>query len=488
MGRAAIALTVAAVATAAASPTLAGAAGWPLAIPSAGYCVPAPADGAYVPRVVGALDAPAAVTRPIAILDTGVDPDVPQLAGRVLQGYDALTGAPVSGDPDGHGTEAAGLAASAGPGVRGIAPAGQILPIRIYDANRASSADALSKGIALAVAKGAGVIVIAGSGPLADASDDDVALVTHAIDAAFTKGVLTVAGMGDDTATVAATMPAALPHVLVAGAATATPSRSAAVNTGPWLDLLVPAEGVEGPLPAALCVHGFGFSTGSSFGAPSLGAAAALVMAQRPGLTTQQYFELLRRAGTDLGPVGRDDDSGFGLLNVGVALAGAPPGKESQAEVDDDPFWVRGPYAKAHPPLLTKTKLRFKVKGSVSPAKDPADVYRVTLSARERLVATVAAADPTALLELAILGPGAGDFDVSDGLDESRLVATGGLSNDPQVEVTAKVGGTYYIAVQAADAVDPDDPAATAPSVEPYQLSAYKQHRTPKRKPAKKRR
>jgi hypothetical protein len=486
MRRAAIALTVAAVTTAAASPTLAGAAGWPLAIPSAGYCVPAPTDGAYVPRVVGALGAPVAATKPIAILDTGVDPDVPELAGRVLQGYDALTGAPVSGDPDGHGTEAAGLAASSGPGVRGIAPASQILPIRIYDANRTSSAAALSKGIALAVAKGAGVIVIAGSGPLADASDDDVALVTHAIDAAFAKGVLTVAGMGDDTATVAATMPAALPHVLVAGAATATPSRSVAVNTGPWLDLLVPAEGVEGPLPAALCVHGFGFSTGSSFAAPSLGAAAALVMAQRPGLTTQQHFELLRRAGADLGPVGRDDDSGYGLLNVGAALSGTPPAKESQVEVDDDPFWVRGPYAKAHPLLLTKTKLRFKVKGAVSPAKDPADVYRVTLSARERLVATVAAADPAALLELAVLGPRAGDFDVSEGIDENRLVATGGLSNDPQVEVTAKVSGTYYLAVQSADAVDPDDATAIAADLEPYQLSAYKQHKTAKKKKATK--
>src|SRR3954471_5250701 len=142
MRRAAIALTVAAVTAAAASPTLAAAAGWPLAIPSAGYCVPAPADGAYVPRAVGALSAPVAATRPIAILDTGVDPDVPELGGRVLQGYEALTGTPVSGDPDGHGTEAAGLAASAGPGVRGIAPASPILPIRIYDANRASSAAA----------------------------------------------------------------------------------------------------------------------------------------------------------------------------------------------------------------------------------------------------------------------------------------------------------------------------------------------------------
>jgi hypothetical protein len=204
-------------------------------------------------------------------------------------------------------------------------------------------------------------------------------------------------------------------------------------------------------------------------------------MAQRPGLTVQQHFELLRRAGTDIGQIGRDDDSGYGVLNVGAAMAAAPQPKEGGAEVDDDPFWVRGPYAGAHPLLLTKTKLRFKVKGSVSPAKDPSDVYRVQLTRRERMVVTVAAADPTALLELAILGPKAGDFDVSEGLDESRLVATGGLSNDPQVELTARATGTYYVAVLAADAVDLDDPTAAAADLEPYQLSAYKQHRTVKK-------
>jgi hypothetical protein len=486
MSRAAIALTVAAVLVPSASATLAEAAGWPMVVQGAGYCVPAPEDASYVPRSVQALDVPAVATKPIAILDTGVDPDVPGLAGRVLQGYDALTGAPVSGDPDGHGTEAAGLAASSGPGVLGISPGSPILPVRIFDGNRTSSADSVAKGIALAVAHGAGVIVLGGSGLLSDAGGDDIAKVTHAVDAAFAAGVLVVGSIGDESLTTTPTVPAALPHVLVAGAATATPSRSASVNTGPWLDLLVPAEGVEGPLPAGLCVHGFGFSTGSSFAAPSLGGAAALVMAQRPGLTVQQYFELLRRAGTDLGPIGRDHDSGYGLLSVATALSAAPLPKENGAEVDDDPFWVRGRYARTHPFLLTKTKLRFKVKGSVSPAKDPSDVYRVQLTRRERMVVTVAAADPTALLELTILGPKAGDFDVSEGLDESRLVATGGLSNDPQVEITASATGTYYIAVQAADAVDLDDPTAVPADLEPYQVSAYKQHRTVKKKKATK--
>lgn len=454
-----------------------------LALPPAGYCVPAPADGTWAPRATGALDAPAAPTRPIAILDTGVDPGASQLAGRVLPGWDALSGAPVSDDWDGHGTEAAGLAASAGPGMRGMSPASQVLPIRIYPVgSRTASVDAVVKGIGLAVAKGAGVVVVEGSAPLAGTSDADVRRLTSAVDAAFAAGVLVVAGAGDDTLG-DPTLPASLPHVLVAGAATATPSRSAQVDTGPWLDLLVPAEGVEGPLPLGLCAAGFGFSTGTSFAAPSLGGAVALVAAQRPGLTTQQLFEVIRRAGTDIGAAGRDDDSGFGVLAVGSALSAAPQGKDTSPEVDDDPYWVRrGAFARAHPQLLTKAKLRFKAKGSVSAAKDPADVYRVSLSKRERLVVSVAAADPDALLELAILDPHVADFDVTDGVDQYALVATGGLSSDPQLELTAARSGTYYIAVEAAEAVNPDDPTVMAADLEPYTVSAYKQRKRAARK------
>jgi hypothetical protein len=233
-----------------------------------------------------------------------------------------------------------------------------------------------------------------------------------------------------------------------------------------------------------VCARGYGFSSGSSYAAPALGAAVAIAGAARPTLTTAQLFEVVRRAGTDAGAGGRDDDSGYGLLNVPAALAATPLAKDTSAEPDDDPFWVRSKaYAKRHPALLTRTKLRFKAVGSVSPAKDPADVYRVSLSKRERIVVSVTAADPNALLELAILDPRVEDFDVTDDVDEWALVATGGLSSDPQLELTATRSGTYAIAVTAQDAVDPDDPAATAATaVVPYTVSAYKQRKKAKAK------
>src|SRR5262249_37645775 len=121
-------------------------------------------------------------------------------------------------------------------------------------------------------------------------------------------------------------------------------------------------------------------------------------------------------------------------------------------------------------------------------AKDPADVYRVSLIKRERMVVTVTAADPDALLELSILDPRTEDFDVTDDVDQWALAQTGGLSSDPQLEITASRSGTFYVAVTAQDAVDPDDPTATAAEVEPYTVSAYKQRKKAKAKKRPKKR
>jgi hypothetical protein len=479
--RSAIAMVaVAAAAAPSASAPLAEGAAWSMSVPAPGFCTPAPDDGDYAARAVHALGVPPTPTRPIAILDTGVDPAVPQLAGRVLQGYDALTGAPVSGDPDGHGTEAAGVAASGGPGMRGVSPGSPILPIRISGPDRAVTPDSLAKGIGLAVQRGAGVILVSGSGPLADPLDAGTYKVMKAVGDAIAKGVLVVAGAGDESSA-AATMPGALAHVLTAGSVTSVTTRTSTSNSGPWIDVAAPGDGISGPLPPATCSFGFGFSGGTSFAAPTLAGAAALVQARRSDLTPQQLFELVRRAADDLGAPGRDNDTGFGMLDVAKALSDLPQAKESVPEPDDDPAWVRRAYANVHKPLLSKKKPRFKASASVSAAKDPADVFPVSLVKGDRVVVTVDAADPGALLELSILSPSAGDFDVTDGVTRNLLLATGGVSSAPQLEFRAKRSGVHYLAVSAADPVDPDDPAYVPSDQDPYRISAFKQHKKAKK-------
>jgi hypothetical protein len=399
----------------------------------------------------------------------------------VLPGVDAVSGQPVIGDPDGHGTSVAGIAAGAGPGMIGVSPTSPILPIRIYSFSGATTADAIVKGINLAVARGAGVINLSAGAKLTAMSDDDQRKLLTAIDQASNKNVLVVAAAGNDGDS-AASAPSAFPHVLVAGSATPSNLRSGFTSYGPWLDVLTPAESLTAPLPHAVCALGYGASSGTSYSAPALSGAAARVQQARPDLTTQQQFDLLRWGATDLGPTGRDNDTGFGLLDVAKALTDKPPARGTTPEIDDDLHWLRGPFAKAHPALLTAKELRFKAQGTISPAKDPADVYPVRLSRRERIVVSATAASPTGLLALSILRPSAGDWDVTDDVYDDRPVATPGVLQDPRIELTASRTGTYYVAVESTDPVDPDDPSAVPPDAVPYTLSAYKQRKKAKKK------
>jgi Subtilase family len=365
--------------------------------------------------------------------------------------------------------------------MRGVSPTSPILPVRVYDANGSANADALARGIALAVQKGAGTIVFSGAQKLSEVGKADQLKVVRAIAGAFKKGVLTVVAAGNDGDS-EPSFPSALPHVIAVGAASPSGIRATFSNTGPWVDLLAPAEGVTAPLPPPSCVYGYGFATGTSFAAPSVAGLAALVAQLRPQLNVQQRFELVRRAARDIGIEGRDNESGFGMTDVGAAMTGVPQAKENNPEVDDDPFWVRGAYTKAYPPYVNKRKkVRFKATGSVSPAKDPADVYPVEMDKGDRIVVTVSGTSAGALLELSILSPSAGDFDITNAVDKNRMVSTGGLSPDPQLEVTAKKSGIHYIAIEAADPVDPEDPTAQPADIEPYRVSAFKQHRTKKK-------
>jgi hypothetical protein len=442
-----------------------------MTVPAEGFCVPALEDPAFAARTVRALEVAPVTTKPIAVLSTGVDADVPDLAGRVLPGADALTGGPISGDRSGHGTQAAGAAAGAGPGWRGISPGSPVLPIRIAAAAEPVRPEAVAKGIALAVKRGAGVILIGGSGPLADPMDTGSTSIATAVAEAFSKGVLVVALAGDDK-TAAPTMPGALPHVLTAGSIAPAGTRSTLSNSGPWLDLLAPGEGVAPPLPAAVCGYGYGYANGSSFSAAALAGAAALAQARHRAATAQQLFELVRRGAEDLGPSGHDADTGFGLLDVARALSDPLQPRETQREVDDDPFWVRGAHAKAHPPLVNRRKLRFRATASVSPAKDPADVFPVSLRKGDRITVAVDAADPGATLLVSILAPTAGDFDVTNAVTTHRLAATGGLAASQQVGVRVKRSGLHFVAVRATDPVDADDPEFEPSPQEPYQLVA----------------
>jgi hypothetical protein len=412
-------------------------------------CADAPTDVVTNPAApVGAVGVdPPAQAPTIAVLDSGVDAGAPGLAGRVLPGYDATTGGTADTDGDGHGTQVAAVAAAA-PGLfQGISPTSAIFPVRIYNQDDSTSAQWIVEAIQKAVKAGAKVINISGSNPRSAADGADVSVVGQAIAAAYAQGVITVVAAGNEGKS-DPTIPGSFPHVLDVGSAGLEGDRNEFSNFGPFLDLVTPADRLLVPAPAGVCPSGFGTATGTSFSAPAVAGAVALLGAKRPELSTQQLFDLVRTGAVrDVGAAGRDDETGFGLLDVAAGLSAKAPRKEA-TELDDDVFWLTGAYRKKHPPFLAKTA-RATVKGHVSSSKDPQDVLPVTLRKGQTLTAAVKTAG--GLVGLGIWSGDTGPFDISAGRDDELLADSGGLTEDPVVRWKAQRTGRYYVSVEAPD-------------------------------------
>jgi subtilisin family serine protease len=437
-----------------------------------GFCADRPpSTDTSVPNTVASLGVSVPTTPPVAILDTGVDANVPELQGRLVAPFNALDGSTNVSDQDGHGTQVAAMAAAA-PGLfAGVSPSSPIMPIRIFGVGGDSTAQILVKGIEHAIVAHAGVINISGANPEADVGPGDVSVVQMAIDDAYEHGILVVAAAGNEGKW-QPDVPEAIPHVLSVGATDSSGQRAAFSNSGPWLDLMAPGAGLTLPSPSSVCSSGYGVATGTSFSAPAVAGGIALIRQLRPSLSAEQIFALARQTATDMAGPGHDDETGFGLLNVARAVS-APVPAVDLTELDDDVIWVTGQYAARHPPLLRKSRVQ-RVKASVSPAKDPQDVYPVILRKGQLLTIRITGG-ADALLDTNLWDPKTGPMDISNGKTTHEVADYQGLSNAPQISYRVRISGRYFVAVGAADVPDPPSDPAQAPPVvantEPYQLT-----------------
>lgn len=455
---------------------------------SSTVCTTAPATpDLSLASAVDASATPPSTTAPVAILDTGVDASVPELRGRLVSPFDALDGSSDASDSDGHGTGVAAVAAAAPGMFQGISPTSPIMPIRIYNVAGDTSAAILVKAIQQAVAAKATVINVSGANPATDVSSQDTSVVQLAIDSAFASGVITVVAAGNEGSS-APDVPADFPHVLTVGASAAA-DRAPFSNTGPWIDLISPGNNLTLPAPSGVCASGYATSSGTSFAAPAVAGAVARVRALRPSLSTEQVFQLIRTSARDLATPGRDDDTGYGMLDVQAAV-NVPPPRVDATELDDDVFWLTGAYASKHPSLLKRGRVA-RVRGTVSPAKDPADVYPVLLR-KGQTVTVRATASAAALIDLTLWTPQAGPFDVTNDVAEHIAADYNGFSSAPQISYRVRRGGRYFVSVNASDVpeqpTDPSEPPATTPDFERYLLTVSTSKPRPKRRPRSHRR
>lgn len=270
----------------------------------------------------------------VAVLDTGVEADHPDLVGNVLAAKDMIGFGAGPGDRDWarHGTAMAGIIAGHGhgvgngDGVMGVAPEAKILPVRVIledgDGARAKArstrGNALAEGIRWAADHGADVINLS----LGDDSDSahPEPSEDEAIQYALKKDVVVVAsaGNGGDKGD-HISYPAAYPGVIAATAVDKFGTR-AGFSTRRWY-ATISAPGVDIVIadPDHKYYEGWGTSAASAF----VSGAVALIKAAHPGLTPAQIKKLLEDTARDAPAGGRDDSRGFGMIDPAAAIKAA---------------------------------------------------------------------------------------------------------------------------------------------------------------------
>uniref|UniRef100_UPI003CD071A5 type VII secretion-associated serine protease mycosin n=1 Tax=Streptomyces hawaiiensis TaxID=67305 RepID=UPI003CD071A5 len=270
----------------------------------------------------------------VAVLDTGVEADHPDLVGNVLPGKDLVRFGAEPGDRAWarHGTAMAGIIAGHGhgpgdaDGVIGIAPEAKILPVRVIledgDPSRAKArstrGNALAEGIRWAADHGADVINLSLGDDSASAHPEPAE--DQAVQYALGKGVVVVASAGNGGEKGDhISYPAAYPGVIAATAVDRAGTR-ASFSTRRWY-ATVSAPGVDVVIadPDHKYYEGWGTSAAAAF----VSGAAALVKAAHPGLTPAQIKSLLEDTARNAPTGGRDDSRGYGFIDPAAAIKAA---------------------------------------------------------------------------------------------------------------------------------------------------------------------
>jgi serine protease len=298
----------------------------------------------------------------VAVIDTGVLLDHPDLQGQLVAGYDFIRSTQISADGDGrdddpddpgdsegiggssfHGTHVAGTIAALtnnSGGVAGVAWDAKVMPLRVMGVGGGYDSD-----IAAAIRYAAGLDV-GGVTPLEEpvdvinlslGSDSDSQVLESACEEARAQGVIVVAAAGNDNSS-RSTYPAAFDGVVSVSAVAIDESLASYSNYGDTIDVAAPGgdsgdEDGNGYSDMVLSTWGddsggsidmvYGFSMGTSMAAPHVAGVAALMKSLYPGLTPNEFDALLQGGylTRDIGDGGRDDHFGWGLIDAYKAVS-----------------------------------------------------------------------------------------------------------------------------------------------------------------------
>lgn len=275
---------------------------------------------------------------PLAIIDSGIDLDHPDLASRIwrnpgevagngldddgngyvddVAGWDFVGGDPIPDDRFYHGTHVAGIAGAAtnnGRGIAGVTWETPLMAVRVLDQYGDGWWDDVAAGILYAVDNGARVLNLSLGGGLPSQT------LTRAVAHARARGCLIVAAAGNNGGDVL--FPARLEGVIAVGATDVDDAVWPNSSRGPELDLVAPGVAILSTVPGNRYLE----VSGTSMATPHVSGVAALILGRVPTLSANELAALLRQTAVDLAPPGPDSASGWGRVDAGRAISAAHP-------------------------------------------------------------------------------------------------------------------------------------------------------------------
>ncbi|HEV7664320.1 MAG TPA: S8 family peptidase [Chloroflexota bacterium] len=273
---------------------------------------------------------PSATDVIVAVLDTGVDLNHPDLRPNLLldQGYDFLNDTPTPQDDESHGTAVAGIIGAVGnnhEGVTGIAWHVKLLPIKALNAQGRGPDSAMVKAILYAADAGAKIINISSTGTRYSAA------LETAVQYAQEKGALVVAAAGNTgDRDNAVNYPAAFDGVLAVAAIDDKDQVASFSQRQSYVALAAPGVDVPSTAWAGAGRGNYASQSGTSIAAPHVSGAAAVLWALRPDLAAGDIATALRASADRVPATNATGQAyGAGILNVAHAVAnlrlGVPP-------------------------------------------------------------------------------------------------------------------------------------------------------------------